>query len=129
MQDLMILAPIGAVVSLLFAVFLSWKVKQFSTGTELMTKISKAIKTGAKAYLKRQYSGVGIFFAGMFVVLLLLAFVFVDKEGKGLLNPFVPFAFLTGGFFSGMSGFIGMSMNQIILFLTAVNISLKKSVC
>lgn len=110
MQDLMILAPIGAVVSLFFAVFLSWKVKKFSTGTELMTKISKAIKTGAKAYLKRQYTGVGIFFAGMFVVLFLLAFIFVDKEGKGMLNQFVPFAFLTGGFFSGMSGFIGMSM-------------------
>jgi len=104
MENLMIVAPIGAVVSLLFAVFLSWRVKQFSTGTELMTKISNAIKTGAKAYLKRQYSVVGIFFAGMFVVLLVLSF------GFKLLNPFVPFAFLTGGFFSGLSGFIGMSM-------------------
>ncbi len=110
MQDLMILAPIGAVVSLLFAGFLAWRVKQFSTGTELMTKISNAIKTGAKAYLKRQYTGVGIFFAGMFAVLLLLAFVFKNEQGQGLLNPFVPFAFLTGGFFSGLSGFIGMSM-------------------
>jgi K(+)-stimulated pyrophosphate-energized sodium pump len=104
METLMIIAPIGAVVSLLFAVYLSWRVKQFSTGTELMTKISNAIKTGAKAYLKRQYSVVGIFFAGMFVVLLLLSY------GFNLLNPFVPFAFLTGGFFSGLSGFIGMSM-------------------
>ena len=104
MENLMIIAPIGAVVSLLFAVFLSWRVKQFSTGTELMTKISNAIKTGAKAYLKRQYSVVGIFFAGMFVILLVLSF------GFKLLNPFVPFAFLTGGFFSGLSGFIGMSM-------------------
>ncbi|MGE5494005.1 MAG: sodium-translocating pyrophosphatase [Burkholderiales bacterium] len=104
MENLMIIAPIGAVVSLLFAVFLSWRVKQFSTGTELMTKISNAIKTGAKAYLKRQYSVVGIFFAGMFVVLLVLSF------GFNLLNRFVPFAFLTGGFFSGLSGFVGMNM-------------------
>ncbi len=110
MQNYMIIAPIGAIVSLLFAGFLAVRVKKFSTGTELMTKISNAIKTGAKAYLKRQYTGVGIFFAGMFVVLLLLAFVFKNSEGKGLLNPFVPFAFLTGGFFSGLSGFIGMSM-------------------
>lgn len=104
METLMLIAPIGAVVSLLFAFYLSWRVKQFSTGTELMTKISNAIKTGAKAYLKRQYSVVGIFFAGMFVVLLVLSY------GFNLLNPFVPFAFLTGGFFSGFSGFIGMSM-------------------
>jgi K(+)-stimulated pyrophosphate-energized sodium pump len=102
-MDLMILAPIGAVVSLLFAGFLAWKIKAYSTGTELMTKISAAIKTGAKAYLKRQYSGVGIFFAGMFVLLLVLSFF-------GLVNHFVPFAFLTGGFFSGLSGFIGMSV-------------------
>ncbi len=102
-MDLMILAPIGAVLSLLFAGFLAMRVKSFSTGTELMTKISEAIKKGAKAYLKRQYTGVGIFFAVMFVVLLVLSFL-------GMVNPFVPFAFITGGFFSGMSGFIGMSI-------------------
>ena len=102
-MDLMILAPIGAVVSLLFAGILAWKIKSYSTGTEMMTKIAGAIKQGAKAYLKRQYTGVGIFFAGMFVLLLVLSFF-------GLVNPFVPFAFLTGGFFSGLSGYIGMSI-------------------
>jgi len=102
-MDLMILAPIGAVVSLLFAGFLAWRIKSFSTGTEMMTKIAGAIKEGAKAYLKRQYTGVGIFFAGMFVILLVLSFL-------GLVNQFVPFAFLTGGFFSGLSGYIGMSI-------------------
>ncbi len=102
-MDLMILAPIGAVVSLLFAGLLAWKVKSYSTGTELMTKIATAIKKGAKAYLKRQYTGVGIFFIGMFAVLLVLSFF-------NLVNGFVPFAFITGGFFSGLSGFIGMSI-------------------
>ncbi len=102
-MDLMILAPIGAVLSLLFAGYLAYRIKTYSTGTELMTKISAAIKKGAKAYLKRQYTGVGIFFAAMFVVLLVLSFL-------GFVNPFVPFAFITGGFFSGMSGFIGMSI-------------------
>ncbi len=102
-MDLMILAPIGAVLSLLFAGYLAYRIKSYSTGNELMTKISAAIKQGAKAYLKRQYTGVGIFFAVMFVVLLVLSFL-------GFVNPFVPFAFITGGFFSGMSGFIGMSI-------------------
>lgn len=102
-MDLMIFAPIGAVVSLLFAGFLAWKIKSYSTGTEMMTKIAGAIKQGAKAYLKRQYTGVGIFFAGMFVLLLVLSFL-------GVVNQFVPYAFLTGGFFSGLSGYIGMSI-------------------
>ncbi len=102
-MDLMILAPVGAVVSLLFAGSLAFRIKSYSTGTELMTKISAAIKKGAKAYLKRQYTGVGIFFAAMFIVLLVLSFL-------GFVNAFVPFAFITGGFFSGMSGFIGMSI-------------------
>ena len=102
-MDLMILAPIGAVLSLLFAGYLAIRIKSFSTGTELMTKISAAIKKGAKAYLKRQYTGVGIFFVAMFVVL------FVLSQLK-FVNPFVPFAFITGGFFSGLSGFIGMSV-------------------
>lgn len=102
-MDLMILAPIGAVLSLLFAGYLAYRIKSYSTGTELMTKISNAIKSGAKAYLKRQYTGVGIFFAVMFIVLIVLSTL-------KFVNPFVPFAFITGGFFSGLSGFIGMSI-------------------
>ncbi|MFP3154522.1 sodium-translocating pyrophosphatase [Lachnospiraceae bacterium ZAX-1] len=74
-----------------------------SEGTDVMKKISAAIRKGANAYLKRQYKGVGLFFAAMFVVLGIMAFA-------GLLTPFVPFAFITGGFFSGLSGFVGMSI-------------------
>ena len=102
-MDFMLFAPIGAVLSLLFALFLAYRVKSYSSGTELMTKLSDAIKKSAQVYLKRQYTGVAIFFAGMFTVLMILSTV-------GFVNPFVPFAFITGGFFSGLSGFVGMSI-------------------
>ena len=68
-----------------------------------MKKISLAVRKGANAYLKRQYIGVILFFAVIFVVLMVLAFM-------GYLTIFVPFAFITGGFFSGLSGFIGMKI-------------------
>lgn len=68
-----------------------------------MKSIGEKIRKGAMAYLKRQYKTVGIFFILMFIILLVLAFT-------GLLNKFVPFAFLTGGFFSALSGFIGMKI-------------------
>ena len=66
-----------------------------------MSKISRSIREGANAYLRRQYTVVGIFFACMIVVLVIMA-------ACKLLTWFVPFAFLTGGFFSGLSGFVGM---------------------
>ncbi len=102
-MELMIFAPAGALLSLFFALFLAHRIKSYSTGTELMTKLSAAIKKSAQVYLKRQYRGVAIFFAIMFVVLFTLS-------RFNLVNPFVPFAFVTGGFFSGLSGFIGMSI-------------------
>jgi K(+)-stimulated pyrophosphate-energized sodium pump len=98
-----ILAPIGAVVALLFAWYLAAKVLKSDEGNDRMKQISRAVRRGANAYLKRQYTGVAIFFAVMFVVLLIMAF-------SGFLTMFVPFAFLTGGFFSGLSGFIGMKI-------------------
>ena len=102
-MDLSILAPVGAVVALLFAFFLSRWVMKADEGTDLMKKIAGAVRKGANAYLKRQYTGVAIFFAVMFVILLILAIA-------GFLTPFVPVAFLTGGFFSALSGFIGMKI-------------------
>jgi len=91
-MDLLLLAPIGSVFALIFAGYLAYSVVKKSEGTEQMAKIAAAIRQGANAYLKRQYTGVAIFFAVMVVILSILAFL-------GYLTPFVPFAFLTGGFF------------------------------
>ena len=90
--------------ALLFAFFLSRRVMKADEGTgpDEENRLS-AVRKGANAYLKRQYTGVAIFFAVMFVILLILAIA-------GFLTPFVPVAFLTGGFFSALSGFIGMKI-------------------
>ena len=104
MELLMILAPVAALVALLFAFFTARSVNKAAEGSERMKSVASAIRHGASAYLKRQYKTVGIFFAIVFVVLIVLSF------GFGLVNPFTPFAFLTGGIFSGLSGFIGMTI-------------------
>ncbi|MFA5084777.1 MAG: sodium-translocating pyrophosphatase [Candidatus Omnitrophota bacterium] len=101
--DLLSLAPIGSVLALAFAAYLAIKVLKQDEGTAEMRSVAEAVREGAGAYLKRQYSGVAIFFGVMFIVLLFLA-------SKKYLSYFVPFAFLTGGFFSGLSGYIGMSI-------------------
>ncbi len=100
---LAILTFAGAVFALLFACLMARKVLLAPEGTERMQKISAAIRQGANAYLKRQYKIVLIFFGVMFLLLGGLALL-------GLLSPFMPFAFLTGGFFSALSGFIGMKI-------------------
>ena len=92
-----------AVIALVFAAVNFYSVKKKPEGTDKMASISSKIRRGAMAYLKRQYKTVGVFFAVMFVILGVLAFF-------GMLTPFVPFAFLTGGLFSGLSGFIGMKI-------------------
>lgn len=101
------IAPIAvficAVIALVFAASKFFSVKSKPEGTETMANISSKIRKGAMAYLKRQYRTVGIFFAVMFIVLVIFA-------AAGFLTPFVPFAFLTGGFFSGLSGFVGMKI-------------------
>ena len=102
-MDFTFIAPLGAVIALVFALILSRRVMKASEGNSTMQKIALAIRKGANAYLKRQYKGVIIFFIVMFVILLILALC-------GLLSFFVPFAFLTGGFFSGLAGFIGMKI-------------------
>ncbi|HIT86102.1 MAG TPA: sodium-translocating pyrophosphatase [Candidatus Ornithomonoglobus intestinigallinarum] len=92
-----------ALAALVFSCVQFYSVKRKPEGTAKMADISAKIRRGAMAYLKRQYKTVGIFFAVMFVILLVLAL-------SGFLTIFVPFAFLTGGLFSGLSGFIGMKI-------------------
>lgn len=94
---------IGSLLALCFAFVMAKKVLKEDKGTEKMAKISGSIKQGANAYLKRQYRVVFFFFAGMFVILCIMA-------ALGFLTWFVPFAFITGGFFSGLSGFVGMKI-------------------
>ena len=101
-ENLFFLGFLGAVVALVFAVVQRGKVMKFSEGTEQMQKIASSIRQGANAYLKRQYSTVVKIFAIVFLILLGLAYI-------GMLdNYYIPFAFLTGGVYSALSGFIGM---------------------
>jgi len=101
--DLLLLAPVGSILALGFAFYLAITILKKDEGSGTMKEIAQAVRIGARAYLKRQYIGVSIFFAVVFFILLAMAF-------KNYLVIFVPFAFLTGGFFSGLSGFIGMSI-------------------
>ncbi len=94
---------VSALVALVFAAYKYFAVKKLPEGTDEMAKISSKIRSGAMTYLKRQYKTVGIFFVVMVVILCVLA-------SMGFLTWFVPFAFLTGGFFSGLSGFVGMKI-------------------
>jgi len=101
--DLLLLAPVGSILALSFAAYLAIFILKQDEGSDRMREIAAAVRVGAKAYLKRQYLGVSLFFAVVFCLLLIMAF-------NKYLVMFVPFAFLTGGFFSGLSGFIGMTI-------------------
>ena len=103
-RDLMWVTWIGSVAALLFALILALGVLRKSPGNTTMQELSRAVLEGATAYLKQQYKIVGLFFALLFVVLAIISY------GLQLLSPFVPFAFITGGFFSALAGYIGMSI-------------------
>ena len=104
MENLFWLGLVGAILALLFAVVQSRKVMSFSEGNDTMKKIASAIRQGANAYLKHQYATVAKVFVVVFVILLALAFF-------GLLdNWFIPFAFVTGGIYSAIAGFVGMKI-------------------
>ena len=95
------IAPVAAALALIFAVVFYKKVLAADPGNERMQEIAGHVTAGAMAYLKRQYFAVTM----VFIVLLVILFVLAKM---GIQNPFVPIAFLTGGFFSGLCGFIGM---------------------
>ena len=100
-----VLVPVGAILAIVFAGNFYKKISRFPEGTEKMKEIADAIRIGARAYLRRQYRGVAIFFFVMFVILLALGFA----GGGSLKSLFVPLAFITGGICSGLAGFIGMT--------------------
>jgi len=100
-MNLIWIAPVGSILALLFAGYLVWMILKKSEGTERMQQIAEIIREGAWAYLKRQYMVLGIF-------LLVMAGVLGVMVVKGFLAAPVPLAFLTGGFFSALCGFVGM---------------------
>ena len=94
----------GAAAALLFAWLQRRKVLSFSEGNDTMKKIAAAIRQGANAYLKHQYATVAkVFFVVFFILLVLAKFQLLD-------NWFIPFAFLTGGIYSALAGFVGMKI-------------------
>ncbi len=102
-MKLFFLVPLSSFTALLFALILALRILKKDEGTEEMKRIAAAVKEGAQAYLKRQYQVVSIYFVILFLILIFLAL-------NHLLPIFVPFAFLTGGFFSGLCGYLGMSI-------------------
>ncbi len=103
-ENLFWIGFVGAALALGFAIVQARKVLKFPEGTEQMQKIAISIRKGANAYLKRQYLTVFLIFIIVFLLLLGLAYI-------GLLdNWYIPFAFLTGGIYSALSGFIGMKI-------------------
>ena len=101
MESIFWFIPFASVLALIFAWFFFKNMMKNSEGTDKMKEIAQHVRDGAMAYLNRQYRVVGMVFAVLFVILLLLAYF-------GVQNPFVPVAFLTGGFFSGLCGYLGM---------------------
>lgn len=96
------LVPAAAIVALLFARYFFVQMKKESEGNDTMKRIAAHVRKGSMAYLRQQYKVVG------WVFLVLVIFFAVLAYGFGVQNPWVPFAFLTGGLFSGLAGFIGM---------------------
>lgn len=95
------LVPGSALVALIMALYFFKKMMKKEEGTPRMREIAQYVREGSFAYLSRQYKTVS-------VVFIILFFVFVGLAVIGVQNPFVPLAFLTGGFFSGLCGFLGM---------------------
>ncbi len=102
MNNIFWLVPMASLLALSFALYFYRQVFREDEGTDIMKKIAHHVRLGAMAYLKQQYKVVGIFFIILTVMFAVLAY------GFNLQNPWVPFAFLTGGLFSGIAGFLGM---------------------
>ncbi len=94
--------PAASVLALLFAWYFFRQMKKESEGTETMIRIASHVRKGAMSYLKQQYKVVGYVFMVLVVLFAFMAYVL------NVQNEWVPIAFLTGGFFSGLAGFLGM---------------------
>jgi len=101
MSSIFFLVPVASILALVFAWIFFKSMMKNSEGTDRMKEIAQYVREGAMAYLKRQYKVVGIVFLVLVVLLTIMAYF-------GVQNPFVPIAFLTGGIFSGLCGFLGM---------------------
>ncbi len=106
------IAPIASLLALAAAYLCYRLMLAAPAGNETMREIAESVRQGAFAYLKRQYGVASIVFSILFVILTVLAFL-------GVQNPFVPFAFLTGGFFSGLCGLLGMNTATLASSRTA----------
>lgn len=96
------LIPIASIVALGMAWFFFRSMMKEEEGTDRMKEIAEHVRKGAMAYLKQQYKVVAIVFVVLAIVFAFMAYVLKVQ------NPWVPFAFLTGGLFSGLAGFFGM---------------------
>ena len=96
------IAPVGSLIALGFALYFYRAVMKQDEGNTTMRAIAQSVREGAMAYLRQQYKVVGIVFVVLCVIFLFMAFVLKAQ------NQVIPFAFLTGGFFSGLCGFLGM---------------------
>ena len=94
--------PVSSLLALLLAWYFYRQMMEESEGTPVMQKIASHVRQGAMSYLKQQYKIVGLVFLALVVLFSVMAY------GFNLQNSWVPVAFLTGGFFSGLSGFLGM---------------------
>lgn len=101
MSNIFLLVPFASLLALFFAWHFYQTMMKNSEGTDRMKQIAQYVREGAMAYLKRQYKVVGIVFLILVILLTIMAYA-------GIQNPFVPIAFLTGGLFSGLCGFLGM---------------------
>ena len=106
MENLFWIGFVGAALAGVYALLQTKKVLSYSEGTSRMKQIANAIREGANAYLHRQYKTVLPVFAVIFVILTVIAFA----SGGKMLSKFTPFAFLTGGIWSLLAGFIGMKI-------------------
>ncbi len=106
MENLFWIGFVGALIALVFACLQTKKVMKASEGDAKMIKIAASIRQGAGAYLKRQYTTVAKVFVVVFVILLIIAFA----SGGQMLSRVTPFAFLTGGIWSMLAGFVGMKI-------------------